>query len=88
VRFASPVRIDADTTYLASYSTALGMYAGTNDVFAQAGKDNGVLHALRDGVDGGNGVFRYGFGQFPNETYRASSYWVDVVFTAAAFSPQ
>jgi Domain of unknown function (DUF4082) len=40
-----------------------------------------VLHALRDGVDGGNGVFRYGAGGgFPVNTYNAGNYWIDVVF--------
>ena len=39
------------------------------------------LHALADGEAGGNGVYRYGAaGSFPNETFNATNYWVDVVF--------
>ncbi|MBL1266144.1 DUF4082 domain-containing protein, partial [Methylomicrobium sp. RS1] len=29
---------------------------------------------------GGNGVYRYGSGGFPNSTYQSSNYWVDVLF--------
>jgi hypothetical protein len=39
------------------------------------------LHALADGVDGPNGVYAYGStSSFPNQTWNASNYWVDVVF--------
>ena len=34
-----------------------------------------------DGVDGPNGVYRYGAGGvFPTDTYQSTNYWVDVVF--------
>ncbi|MGZ4977041.1 MAG: DUF4082 domain-containing protein [Methylobacter sp.] len=33
-------------------------------------------------MSGGNGVYVYGTGSaFPNQTWNASNYWVDVVFT-------
>ena len=39
------------------------------------------VHALRDGVSGGNGVFKNGNSNgFPNTTTSATNYWVDVVF--------
>ena len=39
------------------------------------------LHALEDGVDGGNGLYGYGpSGTFPTGVYRTENYWVDVVF--------
>lgn len=79
-QFDTPVSIAANTTYIASYHAPNGYYAATNDAFASAGKDSPPLHALRDGVDGGNGVFRYGASGFPGETFRATNYWVDVVF--------
>ena len=44
----------------------------------------GPLTALRDGTDGGNGVYRYGASGFPNSTFRSSNYWVDVVFDTSA----
>jgi hypothetical protein len=45
------------------------------------GVDSPPLHALANGVSGGNGVYAYGSTSlFPTLTYNASNYWVDVVF--------
>ncbi len=50
--------------------------------FTSAGTVNPPLTALQDGVDGGNGVYRYGSGGgFPTSSYNGSNYWVDVVFS-------
>ncbi len=82
VNFSTPVPIAAGTVYVASYHTNTGFYAGDNGYFA-AGVDNGPLHALQNGVDGGNGVYAYGSDiVFPTNTYKATNYWVDVVFKA------
>ena len=82
VNFNPPVPIAANTTYIASYHTNVGHYAGDNWFFSAAGVDNGAIHLLRDGVDGGSGVYRYGGASaFPSQTYNATNYWVDVVFT-------
>lgn len=82
VTFASPVQITAGTVYIASYFAPNGYYAGDNGYFTSAGVDNGVLHALKDGVSGGNGVYTYAStSSFPSSTYQGSNYWVDVVFT-------
>src|SRR4030095_2995351 len=43
--------------------------------------DNSPLHALITGLDGLNGVYLYGAGAFPTQSFNASNYWVDVVFT-------
>ena len=45
-----------------------------------AATTRGPLTALRNGTDGGNGVYRYGASGFPNSTYQSTNYWVDVVF--------
>ena len=46
---------------------------------------NSPLTALRDGADGGNGVYRYGTGGgFPASTYQSTNYWVDLVFSPSA----
>ena len=65
---------------MASYHTTVGRYAvGTS--FASAGVDNAPLHALQGGVDGPNGVYRYGpGGVYPTDTFGSSNYLVDVVF--------
>jgi Domain of unknown function (DUF4082)/Bacterial Ig-like domain/Bacterial Ig domain len=80
VNFASPVAIAANTVYVVSYHTNIGRYAYTAAYFAATGVDNGPLHALRNGVSGGNGVYRYGGRVFPTSTYNSTNYWVDVVF--------
>lgn len=80
VLFSQPVAITAGTTYVASYHTNAGNYSYTSSGFA-SGIDNGDLHAPASGSSGGNGVFIYGgSSQFPNQTYNATNYWVDVVF--------
>ena len=79
--FATPVAITANTTYVASYHTNVGRYPDDINYFAGAGVTNGPFTALPNGVDGGNGVYRYGTSSaFPNQTWQSSNYWVDVVF--------
>jgi WD40 repeat protein len=81
VSFASPVAVTANTVYIASYHTNTGNYAGDSGYFATTGVDNPPLHALSDGVSGGDGVYAYGANSaFPNNTFQSTNYWVDVVF--------
>jgi hypothetical protein len=85
VSFSAPVPIIAGTTYVASYHVNGGHYAGDNGYFANNTAATGVIHALKDGTDGGNGVFAYNSGvTFPTNTYKSNNYWVDVVFTTTA----
>ncbi len=82
VNFATPVAIQANTVYVASYFAPNGHYSGNLDYFATQGVDTPPLHALMDGVSGANGVFAYGAtSAFPANTYRSLNYWVDVVFS-------
>jgi len=81
VDFPSPVAITAGTTYVASYHTDKGHYAGDNAYFSTTGVDNWPLHALKDGLAGGNGVYIYGASAFPTNSFKGSNYWIDVVFT-------
>jgi hypothetical protein len=79
IRFPKPVPIAAKQTYVASYLSP-GYYSADSGYFNR-GVSNGVLHAPASGAGGGNGVYRYGVaGSFPNQTWNASNYWVDVVF--------
>jgi hypothetical protein len=81
VNFSTPVSIQANTTYVASYHTNVGHYAEDDNYFTNSGVDNAPLHALKDGLDGPNGVYVYGSSSgFPNQAYLASNYWVDVAF--------
>ena len=84
--FATPVAINANTTYIAS--THGTTYYATANALLNAGVDNAPLHALKNGVDGPNAVFAYGAGTvFPNQSFNSANYWADVVFVAAS-SPQ
>jgi hypothetical protein len=79
--FSSPVTIQPKTTYVASYHTSAGYYS-QNENYFNAAVTNGPLEALSDSSSGGNGLYRYGSGGFPNQTWNASNYWVDVLFAA------
>jgi len=72
--FTTPIAIEANTTYVVSYHTAVGHYAYDENFFTAA-YDNPPLHTPANA-----GVYLYGTGGFPNQTYRATNYWVDVIF--------
>jgi hypothetical protein len=82
VNFASPVAISANTTYVAAYHAPNGRYA-VNGAYFNSATTNGPLTALATGTEApGNGLYRYTASPaFPNATYNAENYWVDVVFT-------
>jgi hypothetical protein len=82
--FATPIRIHADATYVASYHTPSGHYARSQNYFTTSGVDNPPLYALQSGVAGSNGVYRYSTTSgFPNLSYADTNYWVDVLFAPA-----
>jgi hypothetical protein len=88
VNFAAPVAITANTVYVASYLAPNGRYAGDNGYFALAPTNRPPLHALQDNTSGGNGVYAYAATTaFPNSSYNASNYWVDVVFATTPPPP-
>ena len=81
--FATPVTIASNTVYVASYHANNGHYSADGKYFLGKGVDNPPLHMLMNGVFGGNGVYRYGSSSvFPNQSYNAANYWVDVLFQA------
>ena len=81
MNFSSPVPITANTVYVASYFVSAGHYSLDQNFFATAGVNSPPLHALQDGTNGTNGAFSYGStSSFPSSGYKASNYWVDVVF--------
>jgi hypothetical protein len=82
VSFPDPISVTAGATYVASYHSS-GGYAFTS-FGLQGAVDNSPLHALASGT-AGNGVFNYaGSPAFPNQSYNASNYWVDVSFNTVA----
>ena len=84
VNFSNPVSITAGTTYIASYETTVGEYSEDDNYFTNA-LTNGPLTAPSSSSSGGNRVYAYGSSNpFPNNTYSAANYWVDVVFSPSA----
>ncbi len=81
--FSSPIPVTAGTTYVASYLAPNGGYSVDSAYFASTGVTNGPLTAPQSSaVSLGNGVYIYGSSlTLPNNTYNATNYWVDVVFT-------
>ena len=83
--FDTPVAIASNTIYVASYHADNGHYSEDDYYFLGRGVDNPPLHALADGVAGGNSVYAYGTNSlFPSQTWHAANYWVDVVFQAGS----
>lgn len=85
--FTMPVRIAPNTTYVASYHIGANKgYSQQPYAFQAAGIDRPPLHALRAGVDGCNGVFKFGpprdAGGFPDGCTAESNFFVDVLFRA------
>ena len=82
--FASPVQVQPGVTYVVAYHAPVGRYSVNGGAFSGAGVDRGPLHALADGADGGNGVYRYGSGGvLPTGSWNASNYWIDIAFQEA-----
>ena len=83
VNFSSPISITPGTTYVASYFAASGRYSADTSYFA-TGRDSGPIHALASS-ESSNGLYRYTSATaFPNSSYSATNYWVDIVFSTAA----
>ncbi|MGI5156878.1 N,N-dimethylformamidase beta subunit family domain-containing protein [Microbispora sp. CA-102843] len=79
VTFSPAISISAGTTYVASYSTTTG-YATDRFYFLNA-YTRGPLTAPASGGSGGNGVYVYSAANaFPNKSFQATNYWVDVLF--------
>ncbi|MBS1850170.1 MAG: DUF4082 domain-containing protein [Acidobacteria bacterium] len=80
IMFNTPVSITAGTTYVASYFAPDGHYAFDQNAFT-TGIDNPPVHILSSAAAGGNGVYNYGASStFPNQSYNASNYWVDIIY--------
>src|SRR5262249_50613123 len=73
--FATPVAITAGTMYVAGYYAPAGHYSLTRSYFTST-YTSGSLQ-----VQPGGGVYMYGNSAFPTQSYQASNYWVDVLFT-------
>jgi N,N-dimethylformamidase beta subunit-like protein/uncharacterized protein DUF4082/fibronectin type III domain protein/Big-like domain-containing protein len=89
--FSSPVQVQPNTTYIASYHAPNGHFAATSAYFyanpapgpnGGAIADSPPLHAVRNSGTTTNGMYAYSStSTFPANSFGASNYWVDVMFT-------
>ena len=80
--FSTPVIIQPNTTYVAAYLAPNGHYSDTSPGLTTA-VDNPPLHALAN-TTSANGVYVYdSSASFPSNTFNATNYFVDVVFSTA-----
>lgn len=83
-RFATPVTISANATYIVSYTVPTGKYSVDTGYFLTTATTNNTLSAPATGTVNGNGVYRYTSAiRVPNQTYQGSNYWVDPIVQAA-----
>jgi len=80
-RFADPIAVAADTTYVASYRAPKGRYSADVDYFDESHGDGTVTFPA------GAGVYTYRTGGFPTQNYQNSNYYVDVVYTTIPALP-
>ncbi|WP_239310935.1 DUF4082 domain-containing protein [Frankia sp. Cj3] len=83
VSLSAPVAITAGATYVASYHAPNGHYSASAGVLNTT-VNNAPLHAPDSATAGGNGLYLYGAGGFPDHSFAGAHYWVDVVFTTTA----
>jgi methionine-rich copper-binding protein CopC len=82
--FSSPVSIQGNTQYVASYHTNAGNYSSDAGYF-NTQYDLPPLHALASGASGGNGVYIYSASSaFPTQTFNATNYYVDVIYNGSS----
>src|SRR5664279_4869810 len=77
---ATPFRLTAGVTYVASYTAPAGRYAGDRSRLGDGQQvTNGELTALQ-------GLYSYSLG-FPNQTWSSTNYYADVLFTTSNPTP-
>ena len=84
--FPEPVAIAAGKTYVAGYFAPHGHYSATASAFSSGGFLTSPLEALANEV-AGDGLYAYASSStFPTNSYRATNYWVDVLFAPSTAS--
>ena len=80
VTFSSAVAVTPGVTYIAAYLAPYGHYSVTANGFGTA-VVSPPLYGVATGVEA-DGVYAYGStAAFPTNTYNATNYWVDVIFS-------
>lgn len=85
VLFSSPVAIEANQVYIASYHSPTGYYSYSENFFSQAYPSGYLTAVAGSGGNGPNGLYLYTTTPaFPVNSYQQSNYWVDVIFDLTA----
>lgn len=82
----SAVPVTAGTQYIVAYFAPSGHYAADTAYFGLAGRSVGALSAPGGPGNQNNGLFSGG-DTVPDKSYRATNYWVDVVWSATDTTP-
>lgn len=78
--YFSPVTVQPNTTYVASYYSPNGDYSATLNYFTSS-YTSGSITFPSSASSGGNGVYVYSSSPaFPTQTNQAINYWVDILF--------
>lgn len=78
--YFSPVTVQPNTTYIASYYSPNGGYSDTLNYFTSS-YTSGYITFPSSASSGGNGVYIYSSSiAFPTQTNQAANYWVDILF--------
>lgn len=79
-RFSAPIALDGNATYVVSYFAPHGYYSADGGFFSDE-HASGSLVAPSSESSGGNGLYRYSEAPaFPDQTFNATNYWVDLIF--------
>lgn len=82
--FSSPVFVQPNTVYVASYFAPVGHYASDEGYFLSRSAGKQQVHSVAETATVGNGLYRYGTSStFPNSSYQATNFYVDVFFQPA-----
>jgi hypothetical protein len=82
--FSTPILVQANTTYVASYFTPKGHYASDEGYFLSRVAGKQQVHNVAETATVGNGLYHYGTtGGFPTDSWQASNFYVDVFFQPA-----
>ena len=78
--FGTPIAVTANTTYVVSYHTNAGHYSATGG-YCERGRGHAAAPRVVGQRVSLNGTYhQHGAGGFPNASFNATNYWVDVVF--------
>lgn len=84
--FSKPVNVAAGQTYVVSYRAPNGRYSADANYFSGTDHKAFPLTAPRSTDASKNGVYGQG-DQFPQNSYQATNYYVDVTFVASTLAP-